>query len=387
VSFEYCLYRDDDPVTPADPRWQWSLPLYRRERLGSVKSSTTGHRPTVGDYFYAVAAFLDGPARKPLFEAQAVRQSTRDDFETHPMRITLEKHGALYHPARVAIITPTGQATVVVNVALSTEGADVLAREYDTLADLNAKTARAFLPAVCAMADHKAARWPMFMAQWFTGYHEFHLSRRPDRSLSIKLWQPSGSSFLSEAQTIELYRQAAYLLTRLYDPFSTRQIFPWHMAAGDFVVAATPEALDLRLITARDYRPLIPRGRDESAQAMLEGLINFFLHLSLRLRLDRLDGTGPRAWAPASALEGIVVGFLEALQRLAELDPRLDDLPLATAYALSRLSPAKLDSQLAAIGSRWFAANAEKAFVASRLVAHTGELHTAIAPFFIDKTD
>ncbi len=386
MPFEFCLYRADDTVTPADPRWQWSMPMERKEILGAVPPHDTDHQPTVGDYFSAVVAFLDGPARKPLLGALAHQQKPSATLNPFPVRITLEKHGAFYHPARVEIATQSGTAAFAVNVALSDSGAAALRREYHTLARLGAKTTRTYLPAVYALADHKTARWPMFMAQWLDGYHEFHLSHRPDHTLGIKLWRPSGPSFLSPAQAVEIYRQAANVLTRFYDPFSFKQIFPWHMAAGDFVVGVRSHTLNLRMITARAYQPLIEGAPANSFHAILEGLLDFFLHMTLRLRLDRLDGTGPLVWAPACALEGALVGFFEAAGRLAVEDPRLEDLPLAIAYALSRLSPSQFEGRLAAICTAWTPATTETSFLVSRLKAHAKNLGEVLSPFFIDKS-
>ena len=45
----------------------------------------------------------------------------------------------------------------------------------------------------------------------------------------------------------------------------------------------------------------------------MAALLLFFLTLSIRMRLDRLDGTGDVAWADDSSLTGVWTGFLEGL--------------------------------------------------------------------------
>ena len=60
-------------------------------------------------------------------------------------------------------------------------------------------------------------------------------------------------------------------------------------------------------------------GSKKSAALVLKALLIFFLYLSVRMRLDRLDGTGPVVWLGQEALEGTVAGFFEALAQKAPL--------------------------------------------------------------------
>lgn len=79
--------------------------------------------------------------------------------------------------------------------------------------------------------------------------------------------------------------------------------------------------LQLRLITVRSYLPLITIGDDPFDQWI--PLAHFFLNLSLRMRLDRLEGTGALAWAAADCLQGVVSGFLEGWGKKAAKDAAL----------------------------------------------------------------
>ena len=86
-----------------------------------------------------------------------------------------------------------------------------------------------------------------------------------------KRTRPRGSFFGTQRKvhatchqyrSIEVYRQAAFILTLYYDVETFEQIFPWHHAAGDFVVKADEGAVDVRLVTARQYAPMIEPNDD-----------------------------------------------------------------------------------------------------------------------------
>jgi hypothetical protein len=155
----------------------------------------------------------------------------------------------------------------------------------------------------------------MFAAEWFRDYHEFHLHRNPtDHSQQLRLWDlDRGSSVLSREQSVELYRQAARILTLHYNWNSFEQIYPWHHAAGDFVAKKASGQMDLRLITVRDYRPVVSL-RTEKREGKLLALIFFFLHLTIQMRLDRFDGVGEVGWADQFCIRAICTGFFDGLE-------------------------------------------------------------------------
>jgi len=65
---------------------------------------------------------------------------------------------------------------------------------------------------------------------------------------------------------------------------------------------------------------------------MLNALLVFFLHLSIRTRLDRADGVGEIVWAGDAAVPATVEGFFRALGRkrpLAGLPAPLDEVFMA----------------------------------------------------------
>jgi hypothetical protein len=156
----------------------------------------------------------------------------------------------------------------------------------------------------------------MFVAKWFRNFHEFHL-HRDDASGSNRmlLWDlDRGSRYLSQEQCLELYRQIAIILTFYYDYNNFKQIYPWHHAAGDFVLKEEEGKVDVRLITVRDYGAVVDFASRKKAAKLL-GLILFFLHLTIQMRIDRFDGVGQVAWAEDFSLKGTVDGFFAGLEQ------------------------------------------------------------------------
>jgi hypothetical protein len=146
--------------------------------------------------------------------------------------------------------------------------------------------------------------------------------------MGVVLWDPeNGNRILGRDQVKALYAQAARVLTHYFNVSTAECIGAWHHAAGDFVVNLAGHAPAVRLVTAREYRPLLqpesaPAGR--GVKSLLEALLVFFLNLTIRMRLDRLDGVGEIAWAGPASVEGALAGVLEALAE----KPELPDVPL-----------------------------------------------------------
>jgi hypothetical protein len=160
----------------------------------------------------------------------------------------------------------------------------------------------------------------LFLGQWFPGFHEFHLTRSAGGAEpSIVLWDAeTGHRHLDSGQTHAVYHEVARVLTHYFSLTTLEGIGAWHHAAGDFVLKVSGGRPQVRLITVRDYRPLF-RARQEAGDAspdfktLLETLLIFLLNLSIRTRLDRLDGVGEMAWSGPAAVEATVAGMLAAL--------------------------------------------------------------------------
>jgi len=266
-----------------------------------------------GQYFKGIADVVSIDGYASLMKATN-RQLGRDISLSGVDQILIyaEKHGSDYHPAKIEVVLPDAIATFVMNVAVTARGKARLPSEFEALQDLNRKHDFPYIPRTYIQGEAFLPPMLMFLADWFDGYHEFHLSVDPESGLQrMALWDSSrGHFYLSESQAWDVYRQAAMILTLYYDVETFEQIFPWHHAAGDFVVKPGGESVDVRLITARQYAPMLDRSGGVSVQ---DALLFFAANLSLRMRLDRLDGVGDVAWADDKCIRATLEGFMEGL--------------------------------------------------------------------------
>lgn len=303
ASVRYFVDSPDRPVSPDDAVWSVPLPVSRTAHADAVDGACT-----YGDYFDGVSRFLEGPGRDAI-----ERVSARGP---HELRVFLVKHGEHYHPARVEAEGSGALSQWVLNVAVSDRTRALLRREHAVLLKLAGRP-KAFLPEVYAWGEvecRPGVRMGMMLGEWFAGYHEFHLTRRSDGALGMVVWAPGGTRPLSDDQAAAVYRQAAYILTSYLDLEHFQAIGDWHHAAGDFVVCDQP-GVDLRLVTARDYRLMFNEPPADVA-GLLHACLLFLLRLTIRNRLDRLDGTGEMAWAGPQAVAPTVDGALRALADL-----------------------------------------------------------------------
>jgi len=272
-----------------------------------------------GPYLEAVHHMLVKDNYQKLLKALCHRMNrvvTTDDIDC--LEIKTEKHGASYHVARVEVGVAGQKVAFAVNVAATPEAREQLKRDFRLLKMLTNRYNYDLLPNVYFSGaglyreSGKTSMWlHMFLAQWFRGYHEFHL-HRADASGSnlILLWDlDRGARYITQEQCLDVYRQAARILTLYYDYHNFKQIYPWHHAAGDFVIKTKRDRVDVRLITIRDYRAVIDFST-RKREAKLLGLVVFFLHLTIQMRIDRLDGVGQVVWADDNCLKGTVAGFL-----------------------------------------------------------------------------
>lgn len=237
--------------------------------------------------------------------------------------IISEKHGSDYHPARIAVGTRDSVHSFVVNVAVTERGRSRLANELSVLRRLRRDhPSHSFLPEAYFLDEDRATNErkgsipvAMFLGEWLDGYHEFHLVADPQAGNPVlSLWDTDrGTTCLTTEEAREIYRQAAFVLTHYYDPVSFHEIFPWHHAAGDFVVLRSGEKLDVKLITARQYAPRIEFS-ENSRENQAYSLLAFLANLTIRMRLDRADGVGETLWAGDHCLEASIRGFADAMR-------------------------------------------------------------------------
>ena len=264
-------------------------------------------------YFQSIQNFLEQNEFNRLTKA-AGEQCGREVRlrEIGEIIIRAEKHGALYHPASLELMLQEERVKFGVNVAVSAPGRDWLKKEFSTVQNINTRYKLPYLPQVYCFEEQETASF--LLEEWFEGYHEFHLSRTESGKQLINLWEfGKGYTYLSEEQSFELYRQASKILTLYYDMHDFCQIYPWHHAAGDFIVRMKDGKIDVRLTTARQYDPYMVFHETEGMNPVI-ALFYFFLNLTLKMRLDKLDGVGDTVWVDDFCLDASVKGFLDGLR-------------------------------------------------------------------------
>jgi len=368
--FSYFISPDICPIPEDSDLLKTPVPMNRSHTPG------TGIFLSHGAYFRAVQDFLEK-------EGLALFRKGINSESAEHIEIFMEKHGELYHPARIEFSVNGKNNSVAVNVAVSDIGKQYIREEYRLLKQLNAEFPFAFLPEVYAegsVMTEDGIEILMFSGEWFAGYHEFHLSHDPaDNRNKILVWDfEQGSFFLTADQTAQLYCRVAEILTAYYNMESFAHIYPWHHAAGDFVIKiGENQNVDLKLITARGYKAR-SAAEDRNPAAVLESLLVFLLQLSIRTRLDRLDGVKEMAWADDIAAEATVKGFSRALA----LKPECALLPAPAGecfrYYLSRYSESELFEWTKAIADAYPPAAPEFSVIKKHLKDHTAALYRSL---------
>jgi hypothetical protein len=304
---------------------------------------------TVGDYFETIQAFVlkdDGRALIPVLQALFNGPTNPDQIDR--LLIRSEKHGALYHLASVEILSGTHAAKFAVSTAVTQESKDWLALERKVIAHLNERLNLPYLPDIYFNADMdcraegEVVTLSMLLAQWFDDHHEWHLSLDETARQGVRIWdREAGDFFASDEERFHIYREASRILTLYYDPDDFSQIYPWHHAAGDFVVSGKGSPMTMRLTTARGYKPMMHFTLEGKA-GPLAAAVYFLLNLTVRMRLDKLDGMGDAAWAAGDCVEAVCRGFFDALSRM-EGEGRWKAAPLGDLFTLlNSFSPEEL---------------------------------------------
>lgn len=316
IEFTYYLATPSHPLNEADTLWIAPIPLSRYMKVEGVVEPP---KLTYGDYFLAVRHFIEDCQYKILITAlHAVDKLFCRMEDIDGVDLFLEKHGQFYHPCRVVVRLKNDTCTFVVNVAVSSYGKNAIEQEFNLLSRLADFGDGHFLPQVYGCGTVSLSNGydvKMFIGEWFEDFHEFHLSREPATGQNkIRVWDGNQTArFLTNAEAEKLYRQIAKIITYYYDPATFGQIHPWHHAAGDFVVCCTGDELDVRLVTVRNYSALLETSESDDI-TILEAMIFFLVNLSIRTRLDRIDGVEDVAWADIPAVSGTILGFMDGLK-------------------------------------------------------------------------
>ena len=375
----------------------WHTPLDNRER---ADISSVSPAFTIGDYFKYATSFIrreDAAALKRGIAFHLHREIPLEQIEE--ISIFLEKHGAFYHPARVQVTVQSHASTLVfaLNTAVSPPGISLMAAECRCLEKLvPSPSPDSPLPAVFGRGempfhDQSIA---FFLAHWFQGYREFHATTPPDRGDRIMLWLSDGNTMsVPAAQQSVIYENAAEILTSFYNPATFEQIFPWHHAAGDFVAKEVNGSLNVKLITVRGYNALfdidkIPEKRD--MEDIFQGLLLFLVNLSLRMRIDRIDGTGEYYLLHKETVTATLTGFFRALGHKTIGGHTHGDLQKKFIQFLLQFDSDDFTHVLKLILNAHPHPDKERELIIKNLDSHTENLYHAIwcmgkNRFFIDK--
>lgn len=336
-----------------------------------------------GEYFHGAKSFLEKDHFKIIIDA--VFHSATCDITPEKIQeicICLEKHGQFYHPAKIEIITHEAIFTFALNVAISDVGKHCIKREYNVLEKLNNDFSFSFIPKVYGAGEivdaNNDLKMCMFLGEWFENFNEFHLSwDSKNKKNKIIVWDAKqGNFFLPSKYAMEIYKQTAMILTCYYSVKTFEQIFPWHHAAGDFVVKICDDKLELKLITVRQYSSMLEN--DGENDLTLEAALMFFLNLSIRMRLDRLDGVGSIAWADKIAVQGTLDGFFDGL-KLKSANNEIDDsLSQRFKNYFSSFTEIQLYDLLKNIVNAYNPAAPEISVIKRSIKQHANELYEAI---------
>jgi hypothetical protein len=398
LPFRFFLSEDLTPVTPESPLWQAPLPTSRAAAADpsaiSAASDETGL--TYGAYFSTIHRTLGAHGGAPLGKALSTLMGAwLDATSIDRVEVRLLKHGQFYHPSRITVRTVGGIHHLALNVALGSEGIDLLPRETAALRDLAEQGGDLGVPPVLAQgecllpspppgsSEYPKGLW--FLSPWFDGFYEFHLTRRTDGDLGVVVWDGAKvPRRLNWEQTADLLAGAGRLLATAINPHTLTHIFPWHHAAGDFVVhldAAGPP--QLRLITVRAYQPLLappqPAIDPEAAlDRLLYAQLLLMVQAALRLRVDRLNGIGEIALYPLAMVAPICRGLLAGLTRMRRRWGLPDELDAVMTDYLCSISLAQLMELDQAIQGGFAPDSPERAALKPQLEAHTRALYRCL---------
>jgi hypothetical protein len=272
------------------------------------------------------------------------------DSRIRTMDLVAEKHGSQYHPSRIVVKTREACLAFVANVALTEASRKRLEDEFRVFGRLRQKISTDFIPRMYLLdeaaldeSNTGSSRVLIMLGEWLEGFHEFHLSAcaKGDPYRTI-LWDTDqGYTFLSDHEAAQIYYKAAFILTTFYDPETFEEVFPWHQASGDFVAARDNAQMVCKLITVRQYAPRL-EFHEHRPENQVTAMLLFLANLTIRMRLDRLEGVGETVWAGDGSVEATIKGFLDALRRKVENQECDTELSTHFLRTVRQLSPAEL---------------------------------------------
>jgi len=377
------LAPSEEGYTPANKEYCHTPIRESRHELHPETANTLNY----GDYFQGITKAISQDGFRRLADATTRLMGHHVlPTEIQEIRIIAEKHGSDYHPARVEVFSGGPCIPFVMNVAVTERGKARLKNEFDVLQHLESKFDYDLIPRVYFQSevlfqtDQKGAgetRLSMFLADWFEGYHEFHPSIDSQYGTQkVVLWEGTrGKRHLDACQVPEVYGQAAKIMTLYYDLETFKQIYPWHHAAGDFVVKAQNDSILVKLITARQYASMIEPSEKIS---VWDALLFFLLNLSVRTRLDRLDGVGELVWAGDACVDATVEGFLDGIRIKERQDANAEGLVGGFLYHAMHLNKEDLSNMFHALVDACNPAAPDMPVIKTHLERHIVTFHQAL---------
>jgi hypothetical protein len=275
----------------------------------------------LGDFFHLVRLFLldrAGPVLTSLLSRIWGRDIRLRDIDNVVIRY--EKYGTLYQIVSAEIVSGSQKAKFAVSAALTTTAQENITLEYNLISYINTKTGLPYLPRVFCInsldveKDSRVENVALTLAEWFEGYHEWHFSKDERGKDRIVLWDTEkGNRPASDQEAYAIIREASRILTLYYDVETSERIIPWHHGAGDFIVKTDSGNVDVKLVTARGYEAFTSSDACETTNP-LWGLLNFFIELTTKMRLDKLEGMGDTTWAGSIFVTAAMEGFAQAMK-------------------------------------------------------------------------
>ncbi len=277
----------------------------------------------LGDYFDTIRKCIlkdEGELLEDVFKNTSHKSLNLNDILE--IKIRSEKHGVLYHLASVEVIAREIRAKFTLSTAISRKAVECILQEHDILNRLNHHFQLSFLPEIygirkmtCHTVCGTEVELVMLAAQWFEDYHEWHVAKDPaNGELKLQIWDlKRGPRYASISEASMIIEECSRILALYYDFEDFSQIGQWHHAAGDFIVTTGKNRKpDVRLTTVRKYTPLMPVFSEKNFDPGI-AVLYFFLHTTLKMRLDRLDGVGEKVWLEDFAVTATVKGLFEGL--------------------------------------------------------------------------
>ncbi len=306
---------------------------------------------TIGEYFLAARLFLFKDDCRMLGSAFQEQTGKPLDCGAAVISLSLEKHGVFYHPVKVLIKNHDDPlCALVLNGAVSVPGLELIEAEHRLLSAISGQVPLPVFPRVYGQGSVGNAKGAIgfFVGEWFEGFNEFHVSMR-NQERAIVVWGDHGENrWFTLDEAAPIYEDISFVLTSAYNLETGEQIFPWHHAAGDFIVNPdliidpSNAGLAVRLITVRGYGVLAAFDGDGENRgvSMLAGLLVFFLNLSLRMQLDKIDGIGETVFLGEAVLRATLSGFFKGLDGKEKAG--YEDLKQAFLEFLNSFTPEQL---------------------------------------------